>query len=365
MKVEILIYAYLAVCLAMIVFNIVCIFIFRHKDKRLEYHSRGFTDEVRRQVALEHTEAGHRKYLTKKLKKLSNLIAFDRTLSTLYNEEPERLQHYIQEISSVFIYLALEYQKRNQLQAAYFPYIIKTYRLFRGECISIVIDAMLLLVQSPVLYCRENALQALYTIGDAESVVKAICLVDKGGSYHNKKLIADGLLSFTGDADRLSKLLWEAYPTLSTDVQIAVLDYFRFHSGNHCQRILSLLTDGQTHWEVRYSCIRYFGRYPYEPAYPHLLDFAKSEEETQWESTAIAATALAGYPSEQTVETLKKLLHSRTWYVRYNASQSLSRLGIAYTDLVDIFEGKDRYAGEIMRYRFDAKNNKMKEEATL
>jgi hypothetical protein len=349
----------------MIVFNIVCIFIFRHKDKRLEYHSRGFTDEVRRQVALEHTEAEHRKYLTKKLKRLSNLVAFDRTLSTLYAEDPEKLQQYVQELSPVFIYLTLEYQKRNKVQTAYFPYIIKTYRLFCGQRISIVIDAMLLLVQDPVLYCRENALQALYTIGDSDSVAEAICLVDKSGFYHNKKLITDGLLSFTGDTERLGRLLWEAYPTLSTDMQVAVLDYFRFHSGDHCQKILSLLADDQTHHETRYSCLRYFGRYPYEPAYLCLLEFAQSEEETQWESTAIAATALAAYPAEQTVETLKKLLHSRTWYVRYNASQSLSRLGIAYTDLVDIFEGKDRYASEIMRYRFDAKNIKKKEETTV
>ena len=39
MKVEILIYAYLAVCAAMIIFNIVCIFVFRKKDKNIEKRS--------------------------------------------------------------------------------------------------------------------------------------------------------------------------------------------------------------------------------------------------------------------------------------------------------------------------------------
>ena len=42
MKAEALIYAYLAVCAAMIGFNIVCIFVFRVKDKRLDHYSRRF-----------------------------------------------------------------------------------------------------------------------------------------------------------------------------------------------------------------------------------------------------------------------------------------------------------------------------------
>ena len=69
----------------------------------------------------------------------------------------------------------------------------------------------------------------------------------------------------------------------------------------------------------------------------------------------------AGYLCEKTEEVLKGLLHSRNWYVRYNASQSLDKLGVEYTDLIDVFEGEDRYAGEIMRYRLDQKKMKERE----
>ena len=60
------------------------------------------------------------------------------------------------------------------------------------------------------------------------------------------------------------------------------------------------------------------------------------------------------------MEVLKGALSSRNWYVRYNAAQSLGALGLDYTDLIDIFEGDDRYAEEMLRYRFD--QNKLKEK---
>ena len=117
--------------------------------------------------------------------------------------------------------------------------------------------------------------------------------------------------------------------------------------------------------EVAYSCIRYFGKYHYEPAFSYLIAFAEHSEESRWEYTAIAASALGNYPGKRTEEALKSLLSSRNWYIRYNASESVEKLGLDYTDLIDIFEGEDRYAREIMRYRLDEKKMKEREAASV
>ena len=69
MKVEILIYAYLAVCAAMIIFNIVCIFVFRKKDKNIEKRSIDFTDSIEEQLNKDTIDEEHKKFLCKKLKK--------------------------------------------------------------------------------------------------------------------------------------------------------------------------------------------------------------------------------------------------------------------------------------------------------
>ncbi|MBQ9134372.1 MAG: hypothetical protein IJX64_07555 [Clostridia bacterium] len=365
MKVEMLIYAYLAVCAAMIVFNIACIFVFRHKDKKLDDRSSAFTDKVRKQTATDEITEAHRKYLCKKLRHVNHLMAFDKTLEALYIEDPQKIKAYVEKLSAVFIYLTFVYRKKNKLQMAYFPYIIKKYQLFRGYNISIVTDVMLDLVREPALYCRENALQALYSIGDADSVIEALCILDVGAYYHHPKMITDGLLSFCGDREKLADKLWDKLPTFSERMQVSVLDYFRFCSGEYCEPILRLLASGDLGDEATYSCIRYFGKYAYEPALPQLLRFAEITDENRWEYTAITATALAIYPCRETEAILRSMLHSRNWYVRFNASQSLERQGLEYTDLVDIFEGDDRYAGEIMRYRFDQKKMREKEAAFL
>lgn len=365
MKVEILIYAYLVVCAAMILFNIACIFAFRHKDKKIDSYSSTFTDRIREQIELPQIDEGHRQYLSKKLRRINYLMAFDKTLEELYPTDPEKIQRYLEKLSSVFIYLTLEYHKKSKLQAAFFPYIIKKYQVFRGMDISIITDTMLELVYEDAFYCRENALQALYTIGNADSVLMALRSLDEGNYYYHPKQITDGLLNFTGDRERLNNLLWDRLYGFSEKMKVTVLDYFRFSSGAYCEPILHLLTSGSCSDEAAYSCIRYFGKYHYEPAYPCLMDFAVNADEAHWEYTAITATALANYPCDKTYQVLKELLHSNNWYIRYNASESLLQSGFDYTDLIDVFEGDDRYASEILRYRLDQQKMKEMEVSTV
>ena len=364
MKVEMLIYIYLAVCVSMILFNIACIFVFRHRDRKTDSSKIDLTDKIKTQLEQHTVDAAHRKYLSRKLRRVGNLMAFDKTLEEMYDKEPDGIRWYLDELALVFVYLGQVYVKKNNLQAAYFPYIIQKYRICCGQNITTIIDAMLTLVHRPSLYCRENALQALYALGNAESVTQALRILDQNGYYYHAKLITDGLLEFSGDRETLSDLLWKELPAFSEKMQVAILDYFRFSSDTHKERILGVLLSENCTDEVAYSCIRYFGKYHYESAFPYLLRFAESTDETRWEYAAIAATALGNYPDSRTEETLKNLLHSNNWYVRYNASQSLDKLGLDYTDLIDIFEGDDRYAGEIMRYRFDQKKMKEKETVT-
>lgn len=76
------------------------------------------------------------------------------------------------------------------------------------------------------------------------------------------------------------------------------------------------------------------------------MAFWGNETADNREYAAISATSIAAYPSEETENLLKKKLSSRNWYVRYNSAESLSKLGLDYTQLIDVFKGNDRYAGE-------------------
>ena len=107
MKTEVLIYAYLAVCAAMIGFNVVCIFVFRVKDKRLYHCSQRFIRIVHQVIEDRTVTEAHCKYLAKKLKKINNLMAFDKTLEELFAQDPKQIKDYIRQLSSVFTYLTL------------------------------------------------------------------------------------------------------------------------------------------------------------------------------------------------------------------------------------------------------------------
>ena len=361
MKTEVLIYAYLAVCAAMIGFNIACIFVFRIKDKRLHHYSQRFIRIVRQTIKDQAITDKHCKHLAKKLKKINNLMAFDKTMEELFAEDPKQTKEYLRQLIPVFTYLTLEYKKKSEIQAAYFPYLINKYKVFQGQPISIVMGILLELVHSPSLYVRENALQAIYSIGSVEDTINALWILNESSYYHHPKMIADGLLNFSGDTKQLGERLWNNFDRFSNKMQRVIVDYFRFSSPDHQERILELLTSQYVDDEVAYSCIRYLGKYAYPPAYPALMDIVEKYQHDQWIYTAITALALANYPGERTVAILKEMLHSPNWHVRSNASQSLMALGLYYTDMIDVFEGRDRYASEIMRYRFDQKNMKDKE----
>lgn len=356
MKVEVLIYVYLAICVGMILFNITSAILARFRERKLLRASRGFQDRIMEE--LEHCEEqtgvseDHKAYLTRKLKHIGNMRAFDLCLEQVYQDDPERIRQYLRDISSVFVSLAISYGKKDDIEAAYFPYIIKKYRVLTGRPFDAMLDLLYTLLHEPSIYCRENAMQAIYSVGEADCVVKALKTVDSQPNFYHAKLLTDGLLNYDGDRKRLSEALWAEFESFSLHMQLALLNYFRFSSGDHCERMLALLADESRDDEIRFSCIRYFGKYRYDPAYEILLSCADIRRETRWEYAAIASSALSAYPSDRTVEVLKANLYHRNWYIRYNASQSLVDLGLTYLDLIDIVEGEDRFASEILRYRF-------------
>ena len=362
MSVQTLIYAYLAICVSMIVFNCVCIFIFRHRDRRMNRRSKHLEKHVQQQIYRlkdgEAVERSHIDYLYKKLKRADNLTAFDLALDEVREtaraeEAGPLIKEYIAQVHQVFIYLALYLKDRNDIRQAHFAYLVAKYHIIEDRPVALIMDSMLRMVYSPNIYCRENALIAIYSSGDAGSVVRALQILNEHKMFHHSKLLTDGLLTFHGSHELLIRQLFSMLAEFSAPLQVSILNYIRFYSGDYQQEMLALLTDEQQDHEIRFSCIRYFGRYPYQPAYPTLLEFMRTSETRRWEYTAIASSALASYPGRETVDALKKALCDANWYIRYNASDSLLKLDLSYPEMADILDGHDRFAREILLYRID------------
>ncbi len=359
MKVELLIYIYIAVCVSLIAFNVVYGFRLRRTASRLEANTKQYDYEIRLQLMRlksgQAIEERHKDLLYKKLKKTAELTAFDKGFEIIYNEKKSLATDYLCGIYPVFIYLATEYRKKDKIQAAYLPYIISKYDILNRKELGLITALMFELLRSDSVYCRENALKAIYSTGKPKDVVNALMVLDSGGQFHHPKLISEGLFAFKGDRTELGKELWAVFEEFSVNMQVNVLNFMRFAGVRNDEKLLDILSDEKRHAELRYSAIRYFEKYYNEAALPMLHRFAENKENYPWEYQAISSSALKSYPCERTKEILTANLSSSQWYVRFNSAESCEKLGLTYVDLIKVFDGNDRYAREIMRYTLDHK----------
>lgn len=359
MNIETMIYAYLFVCVSMIMFNIVTAFVLKKRDQRTVRISEKFNDDVLFQLAKiengEHCDREHKAYLYKKLERVGNMIAFDKMFENVYTDKQETVNQYLSELDDVFIALCKHYCGKNMIEAAYFPYIIKKYRVIAFRTMPSIYDELFEMLDEPSIYCRENVMQAFYTTGDSDCVIRALKKIDRSDLFYHGKLISDGLLNFAGDIKELNDKIVAQFESFSLDMRITLFNYIRFSSPDYCEFAYSLLCDEGQSDEIRYCAIRYLGKYRYDKAYQMLCLLSNDITAKRWQYSAIASAALAIYPNKETINLLKNNLYSRNWHIRLNSAESLERLGVAYTELADVLDGDDRYAAEILRYMLQRK----------
>ena len=360
MKIEIMIYVYIAICISMIAFNIVYVFVLRHREKALSNNSQKFKKIICEQI--EDIKNGkeiseeHIKYLCKKLDRTAGITAFDRALESVSRKEPDMAQKYLVETFSVFEYLTHRYISKDTIKIAYFPYILHKYNILKHYDSEKVLDALLDLLRSVNVYCRENTLKALYSMQRPDVVVASLKIIDKNLSFHHSKLIRDGLLNYNGDKEILKEMLFENFHTYSVEMQLNILNYFRFGNIRCDEEMLKLLSNEKADSELRFAAIRYFEKFPVKEAESTIWAIAENLEGRTWEYQAIASSALKSYPGDVTFRILVENLSSSNWHIRQNSAISLEKLGYTYHDLIHVFDGNDRYAREIMRYRLDKRN---------
>ena len=123
-----------AVCLfvylqRMIVFNIITAIVLKRRDRRTVRASARFRQHILQQIERINTgqqvERRHKKYLSRQLTRTGNMIAFDKMLEDLYREEPRQATEYLSQLGGVIVYLTIRYGRKDRIEAAYFPYIIK------------------------------------------------------------------------------------------------------------------------------------------------------------------------------------------------------------------------------------------------
>ena len=357
MKVEIMIYAYFAVCISMILFNIVYVFILRHRVKAIVSNSEKFEKMISKQLQnIENgigVEENHKKYLCKALERTAYITAFDKALEKLYDSNKEYVEQYFYQTYSVFEHLTQRYISKDTIKIAYFPYILNKYDILLHDESGEVTKTLMELLRSVNIYCRENSLKAIYSTKNEKLVAEALKIIDRNLTFHHPKLICDGLLTFNGDRQKLKDCLLKNFDAFSVQMKLNILNFFRFGNIRCDDVMLDLLTNEKNNSEIHFSAIRYFEKFPIPKAHQIIQKFAENKEELSWEYQAIASSALKSYPDDVTFRILVNNLSSPNWHVRQNSAISCEKLGYTYHDLISVFDGNDRYAREIIRYGLD------------
>jgi len=360
MKIEIMIYVYIAICISMIAFNIVYVFVLKHREKALVTNSARLEKVIIEQFDIikngEEVSESHKKFLRKYLERTSGITAFDKALENVFKTEPQMCEKYLMQTYSVFEYLTHKYISKDTIKIAYIPCILQKYNILKHDEYGKLTDILLELLRSLNIYCRENTLKALYSMQRPDVVVSSLKIIDKNLSFHHPKLICDGLLAYKGDKEKLKEKFFESFDAYSVDMQLNILNYFRFGNIRCDEEMLELLTNEKADRELRFSAIRYFEKFPNSDAEGVIQIIAENTKGRAWEYQAIASSALKSYPGDVTFRILVANLSSSNWYVRQNSAISLERQGYTYHDLISVFDGNDRYAREIMRYRLDKRN---------
>ena len=364
MGAEVLLYGYGLVCLSMLAFNLLYSLHLRSDDRLRRRRTEGLRRRVDAQLErLRETRVGapppvqvsHLTWTSRCLARVNYLLAFDRLLDE-QDQSDSTFQEYIRQLQPVLLYLATVYLRREETQAAYYCHFLARHQLQRHMEMDQIQQVVLSFLRRDSLYCKVNALKALCSFGSPDILADALQELSREESAQlHEKVVTEALLTYTGDRAALIELLWARFDRFSLRLQRAVLDYIRFCSGAWGRPMAQILRDPARNKELRFSAIRYFGRYPDEGARQLLLDFVRDRDPLRWEYAAISASALARYPGQEVVDALLRAMHSPNWYVRYNASTSLEAHGLTYEEMLEVLAGDDRYAREMLSYRLESR----------
>ncbi|MCR1839173.1 HEAT repeat domain-containing protein [Murimonas intestini] len=300
----------------------------------------------------ENIEQEHLKLAEKKLVKTEALFSFGAALDALEEKSPGQTDAYMYSIQGGIQVLASRYAKKDSMDRAYFAFLISRHCPGSTEEFKPVMEILISFLDDSTVYCKENVLKALYSLGNVQAVENALQVFNDRGWFHHQKLLSDGLLTFRGDLEKLAERLWSHHREWNDRIMLSVIQFITGFSENYKEIFLPFLEQETAGREIRLAIMRYYRRHTYEPARPLLISLLL-DEKGEDNAKIVAASVLSQYPGEDTAAALKKALQYYNWYVRYNAASSLAAQRIPARELLDVLEGKDRYAKEILEYMLE------------
>lgn len=352
MNLTLVIWFYMFICISLLVFNVVYILQSKRKKRWQQKKEQKWLLEIQTQCQrLEHglpCSDKHLKRMESRLCHIKELLVYYEAVVKLLEADTPCIQHYLDSNLSVFQTLALQYSKKSAMERGFFAHVIAVCHPSRETGCGQLPQILMEYFSDSTVFCRENLLQAFYSIGDITLVEAAFTMLSHQGRYHYTRLLSDGLATFSGNQEELAWSLWKHRAKWNETIQIAIVQFATMVSDSFSGEFLLALKNSSFPLDLRFALLRYFQRYYYPEALPQLLLILRQEESS---GLAIAATfALGKFTDLEARHALLEAMHSRSWYVRRGAAISLSRVGISRSEIEELYQSGDNYAIEMLNY---------------
>lgn len=357
-----IIFLYIFICVALLIYDLSYILFSNHNKNKHQRRIRIWKKELRN--ILSYMEQGysfeedHKTKLKRKLVRIRELMAYNEAIKAVFTDK-ENLEQYFWSFREEFGYLATLYKKRESMDRAFISFLLSEYYANASYAKNELGEVLLTYLDDSTVYCRENVLQGLYSIGNIGAVENAFSMFNEMEWYHYPRLISDGLLSFSGNKIELVWRLWKHLGEWNEGLIVAVIQFASSVSDVFAQEFLLVLEDENTHLEIRYELLRYFQRWYYEPAGEFLIKCILSDEIDKVGLAIVASNVIGFYPGNETIEALKKAVLSQDWYVMRNAASSLVTLGITLTEVDEVKESGNLDAVDMLEYMIETDKRKV------
>ena len=338
---------YILLCLSLLLFDVVFLFLRSRKNLSIYRTNRSFAKAVREEIDVHRENGAFRTAFTdslgEKLAKTKNLL----TLQNAVGDDAEAWEWF-----RPFVFAQMErYTAKDNSEQAYYTYLLSTFNYGQEQPSEEFINRLTGFLDTRSLYTFSNTMICLYAVGRAAPLMLAMDKINERKDFYHKKLLVDGLLTVENEVDELNGCLAEKFHSYNPYLQDCLMDYFRLRGVDVSDLCLEILRNEKADPEVSYSAMRYFSKYPNEDAKAYFLAVL-ADEKSGWVRQLLAVQGLGAYDDPGVFDAVSRKVYSPNWHIRTNAVAYMHRRGLSKEQIFDILYQRDRYANESLLYQY-------------
>lgn len=360
MNVIYLIILYAAICICMIIFNVIAIIHNKSNIKINLVKEKKYKIKIKEQLkkieTVNEVEKDHKKYIKRKLLSSNNLLTYESIISNYLKRKDENydnLKKYLELMKPTFNELFYKYQKRNSIEKSYFIKVMTEYKLLKNNIIPAIDESLFENLNDESIYCRDNSYLAICSIENPNKINDALIIISNSEKFFHKNIITIGLNLYNGKSNELLNILVKNFNKYSDNIKCCIIEYAAYIDNNYGKYILELFLNKQTPRQIRISCLKYFEYVFYHPAGAILTASVYKYLDKDEELCYYIIKALKNYATKTAIKAIEKSIYSENFKIRDIACESLAfiRLGINAKE-VDDFLNNESELLEMYDYYF-------------